>query len=198
MHYGQVAVLGQRQLRTCAGLWDELLFYDGRAEALALRMGHVLPNDVITCRIHSLCTASHSLLSVECDCLDQMRQAQAIIAHEGKGVIIALSQDGRGFGHKAMIEASTYSRTHRISESNAFQALFGSVDNRSYSTAVSILRTLGIARVCLLTNNPEKTRALQSAGIVVESVRGIVVDESAGPTELRASYADKRTLGHML
>src|SRR5262245_60159211 len=91
--------LAEGPLHTLFGTFQEVLYDDGPHESIALVMGQVAQSDEVWCRVHSSCLAAHVFNSVECDCREQMTLAQSVIAHEGRGLIIWLNQEGRGHGH---------------------------------------------------------------------------------------------------
>jgi len=97
--------LAEGPLRTRFGTFQEVLYYDGQQETIALVMGNVYQTEHVLCRLHSHCLAAHVFNSIECDCREQMELAQALIEHRGTGVIIWLDQEGRGNGHFALIKS---------------------------------------------------------------------------------------------
>lgn len=152
------------------------------------------PADDCLVRIHSRCVYSEVLGSVDCDCHDQLQQAKDMINLVGSGVIVYLDQEGRGSGLLAKARGYEYSQLHEADTFTSYRALHLPDDSRDYDAAADLLESLGLTRVKLLTNNPEKMNALESRGIVVEREPSIVpVSESA-----RAYLEAKRRHGHMI
>ena len=88
--------LAERELTTRFGVFNEILYYNGRAEAIALVVGDVSGGEDVLCRVHSACLGSHVFNSTECECAGEMAAAQQAISLAGRGVIIYLDQEGRG------------------------------------------------------------------------------------------------------
>ncbi|MEV6908796.1 GTP cyclohydrolase II [Amycolatopsis sp. NPDC051071] len=152
------------------------------------------PEDDCLVRIHSRCVYSEILGSVDCDCHDQVQQAKQLISAAGTGVIIYLDQEGRGAGLLAKARGYVYSQLHQADTFASYRALHLPDDSRDYAAAADLLESLGLARVRLLTNNPEKMKALESRGIIVEREPSLVpVSESA-----RAYLEAKRQHGHLI
>src|SRR6266481_9269583 len=137
--------------------------------ALALVMGEVT-RGVPLLRIHSECLTGDVFGSLRCDCGDQLELAMRAIAREGCGVLIYEHQEGRGIGLMAKLQAYALQDTG-LDTITANHALGFEADCRDFSLPVAILNDLGIRRVRLLSNNPDKLRALVNAGIeVVEHI----------------------------
>jgi GTP cyclohydrolase II len=117
-------------------------------------------------RLHSACLTGDLFGSMRCDCGEQLRQSLAYIKGRGGGVLVYLAQEGRGIGLGNKIRAYTLQETG-LDTIDADEVLGFGADERRYDAAVGILEHLGIERVELLTNNPEKVRALEEAGIEV-------------------------------
>src|SRR5580658_5558090 len=142
----------------------------GRVEtALAVALGD-LTEGVTLVRIHSQCFTSEVLGSLRCDCNDQLEIAMRSIANEGRGVVIYEHQEGRGIGLMAKLQAYAL-QDAGLDTVAANHALGFRADCRDFSLPVAILNDLGIRRVRLLSNNPDKLRALVQGGIeVVEQI----------------------------
>lgn len=145
-------------------------------------------------RIHSECLTGDVWGSRRCDCGEQLDKAMEIAALHG-GVVVYLRQEGRGIGIINKIKA------YRLQDAglNTIDAnihLGFEADERSYETAVMILKDLGISRIRLLTNNPEKIDALTIQGIeVAERIPLIIQPQSGNAGYLRAKQDH---MGHML
>ena len=155
------------------------------------------PLDAVTptlVRIHSQCLTGDVFHSLKCDCGRQLDQAMKLIQGEGRGVIIYQQQEGRGIGITNKIRAyelqDAGQDTVEANLSLGFEA-----DLRQYECCVDILKQLGLRRVRLMSNNPDKIAALKLAGFEVERVP-IEVE----PHERTKEYmkTKKEKLGHML
>ena len=146
-------------------------------------------------RIHSQCATGDTFLSLKCDCRDQLHQSMKIIFENKSGLIIYLNQEGRGIGLSNKIKAyALQDKGLDTVESN--NALGFVPDARDYQIAADILKDLGISRVILLTNNPNKIQQLNTYGITIQSQIPLEVT----PTALNKDYLriKKQKLGHIL
>ena len=188
--------LAEGPLHTVFGTFQELLYGDGHRESIALVMGQVEQREDVLCRVHSHCLGAHVVNSVECDCREQMALAQALIAHEGPGLIIWLDQEGRGHGHLALLRSRAL-QAQGWSQIEAYLRLGYAADARDYTSAAAILRDLGVRSIRLLTNNPQKVEGLQAAGIPIAGTHPLAVDPGANE-RLRRRYAEKLQQGHRI
>ncbi len=139
---------------------------DGGIEHLAIVIGEPDPDQPVLTRLHSECFTGDLLGSLRCDCGDQLRGAIAEIAQAGSGVLLYLSQEGRGIGLVNKL------RAYRLQD-EGFDTLDANLqlgfddDERLYAPAAEMLRLLGISQVRLLTNNPAKVEALGRHGVEV-------------------------------
>ncbi|MGH7185910.1 MAG: GTP cyclohydrolase II [Pseudomonadota bacterium] len=139
---------------------------DGGLEHLAIVIGDPRRDQPVLTRLHSECFTGDLLGSLRCDCGDQLRGAIAEIAKQGDGLLIYLSQEGRGSGVVNTL------RAYRLQDSGADtieanQQLGFDADERVYLPAAEMLRLLGFGEVRLMTNNPAKVDGLLRCGIVV-------------------------------
>jgi GTP cyclohydrolase II len=139
---------------------------DGGLEHLALLIGDPDPSEPVLTRLHSECFTGDLLGSLRCDCGDQLRGAIAEIARAGSGVLLYLAQEGRGIGLVNKLRAYQL-QDAGFDTVDANEQLGFDADERVYLPAAEMLRQLGISRVRLLTNNPEKVAALTRCGIAV-------------------------------
>ncbi len=117
-------------------------------------------------RVHSECFTGDLLGSLRCDCGAQLRGAIGRMAAEGAGALLYLAQEGRGIGLPNKLRA--YALQDRgLDTLDANRALGFAADERDFLTAAAMLRQLGLRRVRLLTNNPDKLAALAAHGIDV-------------------------------
>lgn len=165
------------------------------AEAIALIHGDVGGGAVPLVRLHSECLTGEALGSLRCDCGDQLDTALARIAEAGCGVLVYLRQEGRGIGLVNKLRAYAL-QDGGLDTVDANLALGLPVDAREYGSAAAVLRTLGVRRVRLLTNNPAKRRALEEAGIDV--VERVAVEVVPNPTNARYLLTKAARMGHVL
>jgi len=134
-------------------------------ELVALVMGdiHFAPPLV---RIHSQCLTGDVFGSLRCDCRLQLELAMTRIAEEGAGILLYEQQEGRGIGLMAKLKAYQL-QDQGLDTVEANEELGFAADCRDYDLAAGALKLLGVSRVRLITNNPQKVAALESAGITV-------------------------------
>lgn len=172
---------------------------DGGIEHLAILVGR--PEEAIRggaaplARMHSECFTGDLLGSLRCDCGPQLQGAIRRMATEGAGVLIYLAQEGRGIGLVNKLRAYTL-QDAGLDTLDANRALGWGADERNFLVAATMLQQLGIERVRLLTNNPEKLAALAACGIVVEGR----VQHSFAPNGVNDGYLETkaRRFGHLL
>lgn len=146
---------------------------DGGLEHVAIRIGDPDPNRPVLIRLHSACLTGDLLGSLRCDCGDQLRGAIRAIAESGGGVLLYLAQEGRDIGLINKLKA--YSLQDLGADTVDANTMLGyDDDERVYFPAAEMLSLLGIRRVRMMTNNPEKIGQLAACGVeVVERVRHV-------------------------
>jgi GTP cyclohydrolase II len=162
---------------------------------VALVMGDVHHQRGVLTRVHSECLTSEVFGSLKCDCRDQLEAAQAEIARRGQGVILYLRQEGRGIGLTNKIRAYQLQSTgHDTVDANRLLGLPD--DARDYGAAAAMLEHLGVASIRLMTNNPDKVKALRALGINIDRRAPSIV----GHNEFSAAYLEAKRLrmGHSL
>jgi GTP cyclohydrolase II len=171
--------LAEGPLKTKFGTYNQILYYDGQKESIALVMGAVAHKENILCRVHSHCISAHVFNSVECDCREQMEAAQGMIQQAGSGVVIWLDQEGKNNGLMALLLSRKW-KAEGLSQAEAYKRAGYSEDARSYVRAGEILRELGVRSIRLMTNNPEKVSQLGDDGLVIAGVQPLTTNLSEG------------------
>ena len=146
-------------------------------------------------RLHSECLTGDVFGSLKCDCGPQLREALRIIGEAGGGVLLYLRQEGRGIGLANKLRA--YSLQDRgLDTVDANLRLGFADDERDYGHAAAMLRALGIDRVRLLTNNPDKVKGLEEAGI--EVAERVSHQMPANPHNADYLATKRKKSGHLL
>ena len=162
--------------------------------ALAIVLGDLTERAPLL-RIHSQCFTGEVLGSLRCDCGEQLEIALRAIASEGRGLVIYEHEEGRGIGLMAKLQAYEL-QDQGLDTIEANRALGLDDDYRNYRLPIAVLRELGIDGVRLLSNNPDKTRALSEAGIAV--VARIPCEVAPNPHSFGYLRAKKEKMGHAL
>jgi 3,4-dihydroxy-2-butanone 4-phosphate synthase/GTP cyclohydrolase II len=162
--------------------------------AFAIVLGDVTTGAPLL-RIHSQCFTGEVLGSLRCDCAGQLEMAMQAIAEEGRGLVIYEYQEGRGIGLMAKLEAYEL-QDAGLDTVQANHALGLEADLRNYDLSVAMLRDLGVSQVRLLSNNPDKSRALSDAGIKV--VARIPCEVTPTAHSLEYLRTKKEKMGHVL
>ena len=167
----------------------------GKVEGLvALVMGDVKSAPPLV-RIHSQCLTGDVFGSLRCDCRLQLELALTHIGEEGAGILLYEQQEGRGIGLMAKLRAYELQDQGRDTvEANV--ELGYEADLRQYELPARVLKMLGVEKVKLMTNNPEKVAALESAGITVTER----VSAEVEPQETFAAYikTKQEKMGHIV
>lgn len=162
---------------------------------VALTLGDMSGPDPVLVRVHSECLTGDAFGSLRCDCGPQLDTALARIQEVGWGCLVYLRQEGRGIGLHAKIQA--YNLQDQGADTLDANLLLGHpADARDYRIAAEILREVGIDRVCLLTNNPDKTLQLQSLDIDVIESMPLVTGVSDDNREYLITKAER--MGHSI
>src|ERR1035437_7106638 len=167
----------------------------GEVEGLvALVMGdiHLAPPVV---RIHSQCLTGDVFGSLRCDCRLQFELAMRRIAEEGAGILLYEQQEGRGIGLMAKLRAYEL-QDQGMDTVEANVELGFATDCRAYELPAQVLKLLGISQVRLITNNPEKVAALESAGITV--VERVSAEVEPQDTFANYMHTKQEKMGHIV
>src|SRR5437879_32814 len=188
------------RLPTMFGVFDLIGFErtnvgKGETESALLLMVGDLRNQAPLLRSHSQCLTGEVLGSLRCDCRGQLELAMSAIADEGSGLVIYEYQEGRGIGLMAKLKAYAL-QDEGLDTVEANHALGFDADCRDFSLAVAILHEIGIDRVRLMSNNPQKVEALTKGEI--EVVELIACEAPPSPYSLSYLRTKKKKMGHSL
>jgi len=165
-----LAVLAQAELPTEYGDFQTVVFSvegDDR-EHLALVYGQPGGKERVVVRVHSECITGEVFGSLKCDCGAQLDSAMREVVRRGTGIVLYLRQEGRGIGLTNKIRA--YALQAQGADTVDANRLLGLPDDaRTYEAAAAMLVHLDVRSIELITNNPEKVRALEELGIRVEA-----------------------------
>jgi GTP cyclohydrolase II len=150
--------------------------------------------DVVNVRIHSECITGDLFGSARCDCGEQLTTSLSYMEQNG-GLLIYLRQEGRGIGLVNKLKAYNL-QDQGFDTVVANHQLGFATDLRTYDAAIAILKHLGIGRIHLMTNNPEKLEAFETSGIAIVSRIPLVIPSVA--ENERYLQTKKDDLGHML
>ena len=162
-------------------------------EAVALVMGDVQSAPPLV-RIHSQCLTGDVFHSLRCDCRQQLEMALSMIRELGAGILIYEQQEGRGIGLMAKLQAYEL-QDAGLDTVEANERLGFKADERDFALPAQMLKTLGVSRVRLLSNNPEKVEALARAGI--EVVERVPCEVAPSPHAEEYLKTKKEKLGHL-
>jgi 3,4-dihydroxy 2-butanone 4-phosphate synthase/GTP cyclohydrolase II len=184
------------QLPTEFGTYQLILYRDviNNEKHIALTMGD-LNDEPVLVRVHSQCLTGDVFGSLRCDCGWQLRKSMEMIAKEKRGVILYMSQEGRGIGLLNKIHAYNF-QDKGLDTVQANQALGLKPDLRDYGIGAQILVDLGLKSIRLLTNNPRKIVGLDGYGLKV--VERVSLETEPNPLNLHYLKTKKEKLGHQL
>lgn len=168
-------------------------------EPMAIFMGDLIASREVAplVRMHSSCFTGDLLQSLRCDCGDQLHMAIDMIAHEGRGALVYLPQEGRGIGLAQKIRAYAL-QEQGLDTVEANHALGFKADMRDYGVGIQILKDLGMTDVRLLTNNPKKTEAFNLRGFDLRVVDQVPLVSSSNPHNAAYLATKRAKLGHQL
>ena len=163
-------------------------------EHVMLTFGSLQNGPVLT-RVHSQCLTGDTLHSQKCDCHAQLQVSLQKIKEHGSGVLIYLNQEGRGIGLTNKIRAYAL-QEKGMDTVEANEALRLPIDARDFSIATEMLKDQHIASIMLLSNNPDKMKQLEDAGVAIADVIPVAVV----PNTFNRTYLEvkKKKLGHKL
>jgi GTP cyclohydrolase II len=164
-------------------------------EAVALVRGKLNAKNLPLVRVHSQCLTGDVLTSLRCDCRAQLELSLRKIGRAASGVLIYLPQEGRGIGLMNKLRAYQL-QDGGMDTVEANESLGFAADARDYDFSAQILKKLGATRIRLLSNNPEKVRQLESAGIQV--VERVPCQPRVSAISRSYLKTKKRKMGHLL
>jgi 3,4-dihydroxy 2-butanone 4-phosphate synthase/GTP cyclohydrolase II len=176
----------------------QLMVYSDNLETtiyVALVKGAIKPDEPALVRLHSQCLTGDVFGSERCDCGEQLDAALEMIEQAGSGVLVYMFDEGRGIGLLNKIRAyMLQDKGHDTVEAN--HALGFAADMRDYKAGAHILFDLGVRKVRLMTNNPEKVAALEEYGLTVTERIAI----EATPRSANRNYLETKRakFGHLL
>ena len=165
----------------------------GGAEHVAIVVGQPDFSQPVPVRLHSSCLTGDLLGSLRCDCGDQLRRAIERLAETG-GVLLYLEQEGRSIGLANKLRAYRL-QDDGLDTIEADRYLGFAADDRDYGAAVAMLKSLGIARIRLMTNNPRKIAAMEAGGI--EVVDRLALHGPINPHNARYIETKQERAGHI-
>lgn len=164
-------------------------------EHIALIKGEWAADEPILVRVHSSCMTGDIFGSKRCECGEQLEHAMELIEKEGKGVLVYMQQEGRGIGLMNKIAAYKL-QDQGMDTIDANLHLGFDADERDYGVGAQILRSLGVTKMRLMTNNPIKRVGLEGFNLEVVSTVNIEIE----PNEYNQAYLKTKRdrMGHFL
>ena len=164
-------------------------------EHVALIKGTWEKDEPILVRMHSSCATGDIFGSMRCECGEQLHKAMETIDKEGKGVIVYLSQEGRGIGLMNKIAAYKL-QEEGLDTVDANLRLGFAADERDYGVGATILHELGVSKIRLMTNNPKKRVGLEGYGLKI--VENVPIEIPVNQFNEHYMQTKKEKMGHVL
>jgi 3,4-dihydroxy 2-butanone 4-phosphate synthase/GTP cyclohydrolase II len=162
---------------------------------LALTKGEWEKDEEILVRVHSSCATGDIFGSCKCDCGEQLHQAMEMVEKAGKGIVLYMSQEGRGIGLINKLKAYHLQESGKDTvEANL--ALGFRADERDYGIGAQILKELNATNIRLITNNPTKRAGLHGHGIHIRATEPIIIQPNQN--NLRYLKTKQEKMGHDL
>lgn len=164
-------------------------------EFVALVKGEIEPEKPTLIRIHSQCLTGDVFHSLKCDCGPQLQRAMEMVQEEGRGIIVYQHQEGRGIGIVNKIKAYGLQDEGADTIEANLRLGFG-IDEREYHQCAEVIKLLGARKIRLMSNNPDKLRALRDAGLDV--VERVPLEIKAKEQSFKYLTTKKEKMGHLL
>lgn len=168
---------------------------DNGATHMVLRKGEWADDEPVLVRVHSSCATGDIFGSCKCDCGDQLHHAMQMVEKEGKGLIVYMSQEGRGIGLVNKLKAY-HLQEQGLDTVDANLKLGFKADERDYGIGAQILRDLGVRKMRLITNNPVKRSGLEGYGLEIVDTVPIIIEPN--PYNKRYLQTKQERMGHEL
>lgn len=163
---------------------------------IAMVMGKISPKTAVLTRVHSECLTGDILGSLKCDCGDQLHATMEMIEKNGSGVLLYMRQEGRGIGLANKLKAYKLQNEKGLDTVEANRALGLPDDLRDYGMGAQILFDLGVRKLKLITNNPQKIVGLSGYGL--EIVKRVPLEIAPNPSNKKYLETKKLKMGHIL
>lgn len=160
---------------------------------LALKKGEWKEDEPVLVRVHSSCFTGDILHSLRCDCGEQLQKSMEMVEREGKGVVLYMNQEGRGIGLLNKLKAYKLQEEGKDTVEANLELGFKN-DQRDYGVGAQILRSLGISKIRLMTNNPRKRAGLLGYGL--EIVENVPIEIRPNPHNEFYLQTKRDKLGH--
>ena len=168
---------------------------DNGATHMVLRKGEWQEDEPVLVRVHSSCATGDIFGSCKCDCGDQLHRAMQMVEEAGKGLILYMSQEGRGIGLVNKLRAY-HLQEQGLDTVDANLQLGFKADERDYGCGAQMLRQLGVHKMRLMTNNPVKRVGLEAYGL--EIVENVPIEVTPNQYNLRYLRTKQERMGHTL
>ena len=168
---------------------------EGLRDQVAIIVGQPDLEKPVAVRLHSACLTGDLFGSLKCDCGDQLRETVKYMGGNGGGILLYLDQEGRGNGIANKMRAYRL-QSQGYDTYEADEILGFELDQRRFDFAAEMLRQLGVEKVRLITNNPEKIAALRKAGLDVVANQRVHGRRTAENVRYLASKRDRA--GHYI
>ncbi len=184
-------------LPTNSGSFDLIAFRQTNTDEihLALLKGSWEADEPIMVRVHSSCVTGDIFGSCRCDCGPQLHAAMEMVEKEGKGVVLYMNQEGRGIGLINKLKAYKL-QEQGMDTVQANIALGLPMDSRDYGVGAQILRDLGVGKIRLISNNPQKRVGLLGYGL--EIVEQIPIEITPNPHNVNYLTTKRDKMGHTI
>lgn len=162
---------------------------------LALIKGTWEKDEPILVRVHSSCATGDIFGSCRCDCGPQLHAAMEMVEQEGKGIVLYMNQEGRGIGLINKLKAYKL-QEEGMDTVQANLALGLPMDGRDYGVGAQILRDLGVAKIRLISNNPQKRVGLLGYGL--EIIDQVPIEIQPNPHNQKYLQTKRDKMGHTI